>query len=84
MTKTRPKDWFEHGYTIMVPFKFKWRAKIGKVECTCKQVIENFQPWYGFTWDHQNECALMQQLEKRPQLGNLPAYQNLPMIAQSE
>jgi hypothetical protein len=39
---------------------FKWRAKLGKVECTCTEYVEAYQPYYGFNCYHSNECAIMQ------------------------
>jgi len=67
----KPKNWIDVGYTIKVPFEFKWRGKLGKVKCDCTEVTENYQPWYGFTWYHSDECAMMKHLDKYPQMENL-------------
>jgi hypothetical protein len=84
--RTKGKVDYENpqGYETMIPFDFKWREKIGKVECDCKEVREIYAPYYGWTWEHSDDCALIKQLEKKPQLGNLWCYQSLPIIAQSE
>lgn len=84
LTKKKPKNWIETGYQILTPYKWKWRTKIGKVKCTCKEVKEIYKPYYGYTWEHTEECALMIQIKKRPQLLNLPAYYYLPVIGGSE
>ena len=84
-TKKRPKNWIERGYRgVLVPFKFQWREKIGKVKCDCRVVKESYQPWYGYTWYHSDECALIKQIAAKPSLMNLWCYQKLPMIAQSD
>ena len=70
LSKRKPKNWFDVGYRIMVPFDFKWRAKLGKVECDCMEVEETYQPWYGTSWFHSKQCALMQYYEKYPQRFN--------------
>lgn len=74
ITKRKPKNWTETGYKIIVPFKFKWRHKIGKVECDCKVCEEHYAPYYGFDWYHSKECALIKHIEKRPQILNLNQY----------
>ncbi len=83
LSKKKPKDWIDRGYTILAPFKFKWRVTIGKLTCDCKQVIENYQPWYGFTIYHSDECVLMQRVRAKPWLENLPCYYNVAVIGQS-
>ena len=80
LTKRKPKNWFDDGYTIFVKYPFKWRVKIGKVECNCKKVEEHYQPYYGRSWFHTEDCLLMQLVKKRPQLLNLPCYEDLPLI----
>lgn len=75
---------FDKEYKAMTPYTMKWREKIGKVECDCVQMLETYMPWYGFSWFHSDECALMLLLKKRPQLNNLPCYQSLPLLAHSE
>ncbi len=74
LTTRRPKNWVHKGYKITVPFTFKWRHKIGKVECNCTTCQEHYQPWYGTSWYHSADCALMKHLEKRPQIQNLSQY----------
>lgn len=78
--KRKPKNW------IVVPFTFKWRHKIGKVECDCKFCEEHYQPWYGVSWFHSKDCALMKYIDSRPQICNLNQYygQDLSLIAQTE
>ena len=83
LTKTKPKDWVNTGYTIQVPYFFKWRIKIGKLTCDCKKVLKNYQPWYGFTFYHSDNCVLMRHLKSKPWLENLPCYSNLEVLAQS-
>ena len=83
ISKKKPRG-FDKDYKVIVPFDFKWRKKIGKVTCDCKEVLECYMPYYGFTWYHSEECALIRLLKEKPHLKNLPAYDILPMIAQSE
>ena len=84
ITKAKPKNWIDIGYTILTPYFFKWRVKIGKRKCTCKEVLENYQPYYGFTFYHSDDCVLMKHLKENPQLENLPCYDNLAVLAQSD
>lgn len=86
ITKRKARNWIEKGYKILVPFKFKWRHKIGKVECDCKVCEEHYQPWYGISWFHAKDCALMQYIDKHPQICNLNQYygQDLSLIAQTD
>ena len=81
-TKTKPKNWIKRGYKIMIPYPFKWRTKLGRAECDCQQVEEHYQPWYGFSWFHVPECAVMKHLERYPGIRNLIEVYSL--IAQSE
>lgn len=82
--KRRPKNHINEKYRCWRPFKFKWRHKIGDTECSCKKVIESYMPWMGMTWFHEDECALMVKVAKRPQLLNLPCFYNVRTIAHSE
>lgn len=84
VTKKRPKNWFDVGYKMFVPFPFRWRVTIGKVTCDCKEVKECYQPYYGWDWYHEDSCALIKLVEARPQLKNLWCYQELPHIASSD
>lgn len=86
LTKRKPKNWINVGYKIIVPFDFKWRHKVGKVECTCKECEEHYQPWYGTSWFHSKDCELIKHIEKRPQILNLNQYWDwdYQMIAQTE
>lgn len=86
LSRKKPKNWFEAGYKIIVPFKFKWRHKIGKVECDCKECEEHFMPYLGLEWYHSPDCALMKLLDKKPQIQNLWQYagRNMRMIAQTD
>ena len=84
LTKRRPNNWIDRSYKIMVPFAFTWRVTIGKTTCTCTQVHEHYQPWYGFTWYHSDDCALIRAVKERPGLLNLPAFENVEIIAHSD
>jgi hypothetical protein len=86
ITKKKPKNWIEKGYKIMIPFKFKWRHKIGNVVCDCKECLECYKPYYGFDIYHSKDCAIMILLDKRPQIQNLRQYQyiDLSLIASIE
>lgn len=79
ITKKKPKGWIDKGYKIIVPYKFKWRCKIGKVECTCKECEEHYMPWYGTQWYHSRECKLIKLIDKRPQILNLNQYYGVDM-----
>jgi hypothetical protein len=74
LTKNKPRNWVNRGYKIVVPFTFKWRHKIGKVECDCKVCEEHYQPWYGVSFYHSKGCAFVEEFNKRPQLLNLWQY----------
>lgn len=86
VTNRKPKNWIDSGYKIIVPYKFKWRHKIGKVECSCKVCEEHYQPYYGISWYHSQDCALLHYINSRPQLCNLMQYygQDLSLIATTE
>ena len=86
ITNKKPRNWINRGYKIIIPFKFKWRHKIGKVECDCKFCEEHYQLWYGFSWFHSKDCALMKYIDSRPQICNLNQYygRDLSLIAQTE
>ena len=84
ITNKKPKNWIDVGYTIKQPYPFKWRVKIGKLECDCKECLQNYQPWYGFTYYHSDDCVLMKRLKANPQLENLACYWNLEVLAQSD
>ena len=86
VTKRKPRNWVSTGYKILVPYKFKWREKIGNVECDCKECEEHYQPFYGWSWVHLKDCALMKFIERRPQILNLSQYscRDMFLIASSE
>jgi hypothetical protein len=66
----KPKNWFDRDWKAIIPYPFKWRAKLGKVECDCKEVVEAYQPYYGSTWYHSKECATIKHYRKYPQMAN--------------
>lgn len=86
VTKRKPKNWINKGYKIVVPYRFKWRHKIGKVECDCKVCEEHYRPWYGFSWFHSKDCALMKYIGLHPQINNLRQYHDidLSLIAETD
>ncbi len=85
ITKRKPKNWVERGYKIIVPYGFKWRDRIGKVECDCSVCEEHYQAYYGVDWFHSKDCALMKYINKRPQILNLRQYQrDFTLIASTE
>lgn len=86
VTKRRPKNWIDKDYKILVPYKFKWRDKIGNVECDCKECYELYRPWYGWTWTHHESCALMKHLSRHPNISNLIQYygKDLSIITQTD
>ncbi len=67
----KPKNAWNRDYKAIIPYPFKWRAKLGKVECDCKECIKMYQPYYGSTWIHSDECAVMKHYKKYPQMNNL-------------
>ena len=81
ITAEKPADWIDKNYKILVPYKFDWRETIGKVTCDCAEILECYQVWYGWTWYHSDDCALMKKVKARPQLRNLWQYANLPLLA---
>lgn len=66
----RPRDWIDRDYKAIVPYPFKWRAKLGKIECDCIECVEAYQPWYGSSWYHSDECSIMKHYRKYPQMSN--------------
>jgi len=80
ITKKKPKDWWDKDYKVMVPYPFKWREKIGGIECDCNEVLECHQPYYGCDWYHSEECALIKRIKEKPQLMNLWQYSHLPQL----
>lgn len=79
----KPKDWFHRDWKAIIPYPFKWRTKLGKVECTCKEVVEAYQPYYGSTWYHEDECAIIKHYKKYPQMQNLYPDFSFEVIAQN-
>ena len=86
VTKRKPKNWINNGYKIIVPYDFKWRHKVGKVECTCVTCEEHYQPWYGTSWHHSKDCAMIKHIEKNKGIFNLKQYYDwdYKLIAQTE
>ena len=86
LSKRKPRNWIETGYKILVPYKFKWREKIGKVECNCTECEEHYQAYYGIDWYHSKECALIKHIEAHPQILNLNQYyaRNMNLIASTD
>lgn len=76
ITKKRPKS-VDKDYKIIIPYPFKWRDKLGKVECDCKEVMESYQPYYGRTCTHSNDCAMMKHLRRYPGIANLIEVSNI-------
>lgn len=79
----RPKD-IDTAYSILIPFKLKWREKFGGVECDCTEVIESYAPYYGFTLYHSDRCAIRAYLKKYPQRENFCFEWDPRVIAHSE
>lgn len=82
--RERPKNWIDECYEVLVPYEFKWRATLGKVVCDCTECIEFHQPWYGFTYYHTDDCAIMKHYRKYPQMDNFLGDYNPRIIARSE
>ena len=86
LSESKPKNWIDTGYKIIVPYKFEWRHKIGKVECNCTFCEQYYQPYCGVQWYHSKDCALMIYIDLRPSILNLKQYygQDLTLIAEVE
>ena len=86
ITKKKPRDWVNRGYKILVPYKFKWRDKIGKVECDCKECEEHYEAYKGVDWYHSKDCALMKYINSKPQVLNLIQYygRDMRLIASTD
>lgn len=52
-------DDIDASYRILVPYPFSWREHLGKFTCDCVMVEEWYQPWYGVTWSHSQDCILV-------------------------
>lgn len=83
MLAERPKN-YDEAFQTMVPYPFKWRTKLGKVECDCVTVREKYEPWYGFTIYHNDECATLKHLRKYPQMENFMWDRDPHVLAHSE
>ena len=80
----RPPNWHERDYKAIVPYPFKWRSKLGKVVCDCKEVVEAYQPYYGWTIYHEDDCATMKHLRRYPQMENFMWNYDPRVIAMSD
>ena len=82
----KPKDFdYQDNAKWLEPFPKDWeRIKIGKTTCDCKQMETHYAPWYGFTWLHSDECALVKRVEAHPQLKNLWCFEDVKTIGYSE
>lgn len=83
VTKRKPKG-FDQEYKIMVPYRFKWRNKLGRATCDCKEMLECYQPWYGYSYYHEDNCAISKHLAKYPQMQNFFWDTDPSLIARSE
>ncbi len=81
--KTRPKDWAERDSAWIEPFNMKWRDKLGKVDCDCRDLEWRYQPYYGFSVYHMPDCAIGKHLKKHPGIENLIEVR-WPLMAQSD
>ena len=66
----RPRDWFDKDYKAIRTFDFKWRDKKCGITCTCTEIIESYQPYYGWDYFHMDDCAIMVYYKKYPQRFN--------------
>lgn len=76
LVKRKPKDPMK-GYRMLVPYKFDWRERLGKVECDCKLIIECYRPWYGFNWSHHPDCAINRHIERYPGILNIVPWDGI-------
>jgi hypothetical protein len=77
----KPKNWIERDWKALIPYPFKWRTKLGEVECDCVEVVEAYQPYYGSTWYHSEECAVMKHYRKYPGMENFMWDRDVRVIA---
>jgi len=82
----KPKDFdYESDAKWLEPYpKEMERIRIGKTTCDCKQIETHYAPWYGYSWFHVKDCALLKRVKERPQLLNLPAFYNVECIGYSD
>jgi hypothetical protein len=66
----KPTDIFQ-DYQMLVPYKFNFREKLGKVECDCTEVIECYRSWIGLCWSHHPDCAIEKHLRRYPGIYNI-------------
>lgn len=67
-------DWddaWERDWKAIIPFPFKWRDKLGKVECDCTECVIAHMPYYGYSWYHMDDCAMHKHFARYPQMANL-------------
>lgn len=70
--KQKPKNFhFDRDAKWLEPYPFKWRFKLGKVECDCKEIEVSFQPYYGSDYYHMEDCAIGKHLKRFPGIRNL-------------
>lgn len=82
----KPKDFnYETNAKWLEPYpKELERKRVGKTTCDCKQIETHYAPWYGYTWFHSKDCALLKRVEERPQLKNLWCFDNIELIGYSD
>jgi hypothetical protein len=67
----RPKNYHERDYKAILPVSsfpklFAERATICGATCDCAEVLEAYQPYYGWTIYHSDQCAIMQKYRQHP------------------
>lgn len=76
----RPRDWINRDYRAIVPFKFTWRVKWCGVKCDCTEVIESYQPYFGYRWSHMPDCALLKHYKMHPGWANVAGSPSPPAV----
>ena len=87
LLKEKPKDfdYMEDSGKWLEPYpKELERIRIGKSTCDCVEIETHYAPYYGFTWYHNKECAIIKRVEERPGLVNLWCFENYKTIGYSE
>lgn len=85
-TDKKPKDFdYQSDGKWYEPYpKELERITIGRTTCDCTRIKTDYAPWYGFTWSHSDECALIKRVKEHPQLRNLWCFDGVETIGYSE
>lgn len=71
LTHDKPENWTNEGYQIQIPYPFEERKTLGKATCDCTIIKVTYQPWYGISWHHGQNCAIKKHIRRYPGILNI-------------